>query len=733
MGLYDNYRLSNSTGIPQFAGSMLPELNQAKKELDERYDFALANATNTGNAMNEAPVYSGDQQEYGKVYGEINDQLKSIAQRKDYENMVPQTQKLAAYAAQRLKPFVASQARYQAALQKLDDKELGLDANTKAGLMEMMIDEDKNRKNRWTVNPVTGQMEGGFNAGTNFAKNVDLTERVKKYVGDAVARKTGSSGSWTDGKYIYHKNGERVLLTPEEIHTYVQEGLKLDPEAKAFIQQQANLSGWRAGKNASTYLKKLPDSDKSKQDIAALVSQGTSPKDAVRQVATRDSANDLLASMMGFSNKYQHNDYSPDITMSSNPYGVQQAGWDHDAKQQSEYMAQGTTEINDPEIQTADGLHHATENASAAVQDYSNQIGDAQLRLTTKGDKLTLPEKAKLVTDINTWTAAMKANQDKVAQYQQIKEQNLDDAASGLFHMSYKDVLAAEKGTLLNAFKTSDKETFKAASQFTSKGWSPEHKTFAKKDVLKQIENGEARLSPDSQFLLLKDGTPITLKGSLLGGGSSILSQVKDAQARSQRVIDYANKNYKPVGFVTNTGVIPEKDWKDGIVPLLPQMKATDADGNVVDLSDKGVDWEKTPRSVFNVDGNHIPVTLVDHSGKEVGTYKLDASSTNVRNVLGKKFYQNGSTPEIRNLGEDMLTEMPQIVREAFPRNTYSTTARNGKPYILDIDGTEKQVQLMRRADNLFVISDMNGKELKRTASHSQAGRWLRALEQGAK
>ena len=95
MGLYDSYQLTNSTGIKQYAGSVIPDLVNVSQQLQQRYDQSQDNLDHTSQFLDSVHTLDSDRSAWNRVSTGFKDKINKISQRPDLENAVRDTTMLA--------------------------------------------------------------------------------------------------------------------------------------------------------------------------------------------------------------------------------------------------------------------------------------------------------------------------------------------------------------------------------------------------------------------------------------------------------------------------------------------------------------------------------------------------------------------------------------------------------------------------------------------------------------
>lgn len=753
MGLYDRFQLSNSTRIPEFAGSYLPELRDAQKVLNADYDLSKGYADKTDLASKTAPVLPNDKKIFDGVYGKIQEGLKSITSREDYENMIPQTQKLAQHAALELKPFGDRVKGYQDYVTSLDDKELGLDSFTKQMLITKSLDDDFRKGEGIKRNPVTGMLEGKF-TGATAAKYVDLPKKMDEWVKDAVAREGGGEVVNINGDYIVKNGNKTKVLSKGEIAAIASRALATDPMTQAFINQQGELAGWMTGKSASTIYKKLPANDPLKTEIDKLIASGTPLREAVETLSTKAKVNEITTNFIGYgAEKYDRNDRFTTMDVSANPYGLKDYE-DKKAKEVNANIVQGPTQNTNPDIQTYDGLKKATAKISEDINKTTELLKTANQDLATATATKDVVQIAKIKTDIQNLENTLESQATTKGQYDRVNEQNLKDATRALYPgQTWKSlqekVVAPIKAIITGPISAVTLETG-ANGKATPAGKAVTLTQDQVAEAIKGSPTSGSNISILSDGIGGKlisvqvsvkdeDGKPknVIVTGSeaqkIIKAQSSYVKQIDNVSKvprEMKAVYDYVDKTYKPLGDIQTEVTIPKGDLSDNIFKIIKRLPAKDVQGILINLDEMKIDWTKPPSiDTYNTSANQIPVTLYNTDGEEIKV-NFDTNKSDVRATLGKAFEERGATPELRLLGKDMRTQLPQYVQKRLIRNDYVSKTPKGDKFYIQTDKDENvPVQFLRNASNEYIVADMEGEPIYTTTSISEAGEWIASIE----
>lgn len=733
MGLYDSYRLANSTAIPLFAGSVLPELGAAKQDLDQKYDVAKAYAENTGTALDTTPYFRNSQKEFQGVYTDIKDRLNAISARKDYENMVPLTQDLSKEAAIKLMPFKAEQERYQAAVKSLDSKELGLDETTKALLIRKAVQDDADARKAGVgglyKDPVTGEMKGGFQD-IYAAKNIDLPKWVDERLKDATVKKYGSENvSYGNGTYMVKRGGKWEQLGDKEIQSILSNAYSLSPDVQAHVQQQATLNGWAAGQKAKPFYNNLP-AGTIKDSIDGLVAKGLPLKNAVQATITKQKETDILNEVKGYgAQKYHVNNSSStmDVNVDSAALQKQQFAHEDATTAGNALITPGMTVQVGEWAKTPEGLNKGLIDISAKVADLETQKKITMQQATTKDPT------ARGIANMRLKGINDDLERQKIAQsqYTAVQKSSFDAATQKLgYGKSYDEVVAKTKPEMV-------KDVAKAMGAQSIKTRNGQEITAA--EISDAILNNQYSVNyATGQGMSGNKGLTLNIAGkgqitipssSGIHAGAGMVYEnpldgvlhnfIVNADSRINKIQKQAATDYKTPQNLVVPGVTMSDKQITEVRKALPTTTAYTSDGaqKVEPEADVFKDAVKTEVGSVLQTG-FVPVTYIDAKGNRT-TLLHDFRHTGLRDNVGAHLFEdNTSNPAMQQTGRDLVenSAVNEFIKAVPPGLPVSKAGGRSKLEIITDKGLQ-QVQFLHY-DNQYAILDMDGNIVKDAEGH---------------
>lgn len=291
--LYDQYRLTNSTQIPQFAGSVVPELTKVAQTMQERYDVGLQQQDLLDQAIKTATASPFDKETLESLKNEYRTKMKGYAEKGDYENIWRNVALDARDFVNRYKPIAANQAAISAYQEEMDKdiKSGRLTPQMAKARMDIITDTYTGLK----YNPETGQYENRF-SGANNAKYVDMPKKINEWLQHTHPfAKEGTVRKDVSGYYVETSSGSKRLpwesvkdkhgnIVQVGVKDIVESGMATDPEVQAYLNQEKEFAPYYSGfSNRITDEQAMGAVSPAMMPVfEELVNSGYSPKDALK-------------------------------------------------------------------------------------------------------------------------------------------------------------------------------------------------------------------------------------------------------------------------------------------------------------------------------------------------------------------------------------------------------------------------------------------------------------------
>jgi hypothetical protein len=371
MGLYDNYKLANSTGIKQYQGSVVPELVQVSQQLQGRYDAVQNEEDYLGRFMNSLQALPQDQPAFKQFSQGYRDKLKQLAGRPDKENLTRETTMLAqdlpdAYApfAQRMKDYT----EYKDQLDK-DVRDGKINPETAQGMLQKSMKQDQGIQ----LNPDTGRYQGRF-AGSNYVNDINVNEWVDKQLDKVFPTTQGYSREQVGGQWIVKQGGKTIKLEPGRIQQILHDAAGADGHFQAWMNQKQDLGTINTdyskldpgfldmGQQVGTQKingKEVPT--RLYDIIKPLTDKGYSFGEAVKLYQQSKIGSDIMDQAYNYGNKYIRNDADVEQSTSANPYGL--AEFEHQNRMKEKKLETFELPITVPVQQPIAGFQHSDPQA----------------------------------------------------------------------------------------------------------------------------------------------------------------------------------------------------------------------------------------------------------------------------------------------------------------------------------------------------------------------------------
>jgi hypothetical protein len=423
MSLYDNYRLSNSSAIPQFQGSTGPEAIRVGEYMQGKYDTAEQGIGAIGDAsmniVNNAALE--DRGEALRYQQEVNSKLDEFSKRGDLENLVPTVQSLGRKFGTNSQAFY-QRAQAQSAFQhQLDEQDKGkpeaLTPEQKQIAMAMA------RYNNGSIRKDANGNYMGTWSGDAIAPNVDTSKIVDEAMKERVISKHGSEwyekhkddatfSRGADGE-VWMKLGDKTEKESlGKVHDILAPALANHHGYQAAKEREAKFSSFLAGTrinnpedladNVNVNGKQVPNTIK-QQALELSRSRGISFKDAVSSIAGNMSAQQFEDNTYKYAyNKYFQDDKHTTMEATADPF------WLKSTKEGPDEFRVASVGPNTGSDFTGGDVHEDIKKSEKAVADLQEQINYKQIMLDKA--KATGQPTGNIEADIDAMKTQMAGN-----------------------------------------------------------------------------------------------------------------------------------------------------------------------------------------------------------------------------------------------------------------------------------------------------------------------------------
>jgi len=296
---YGLYQLANSRAIPQYVGSVVPELGAVAGQLQGRYDTARDREDALDQALRNAASLGADAKMLEDLKNQYRTKISSRAEKGDYENMLRDISKDAGDFVQQYRPIAANQAAVSAYYNDLQERVTK--GEVSKDWADKLYDYSTRGYKGLKKNALTGQYENQFR-GETAVKNIDLQDWTDKALKGLDPRKIGWNVRRDENGFYHETGGTREYLTMKEIAPALNAAMAADPMFQSYAGQKAMLDSYSA-----KYTNDIKDAGASHyravQDLAKK--QGIPYEQALEQYMANSSRNQLYNTVMAIGSKYQ--------------------------------------------------------------------------------------------------------------------------------------------------------------------------------------------------------------------------------------------------------------------------------------------------------------------------------------------------------------------------------------------------------------------------------------------
>lgn len=661
MGLYDNYKLSNSTAIPQYEGSAGEDFIKVGQYKQGLYDQNMSIATTiNGQADEVSSVLPQDQGAVNELRGETQSKLKAIANSGNYEDAMPQIQQIGQHFANRSREIAAPQQALSEYRKSLTDKEYNLTPDQQNGLLQMSIAGYKGLQKN-----IRGQYTGTF-TGVSIAKNIDVNKKVDEWMKDTAVNKWGKEAetlSDGDGGMWIVKNGIKVEhIDKDKVTGIISNAAANDQEYQAYKNQEAAIAGHKASQ--VTFSDQAGDGPL--KDAALQVMKQTQIPFAkayslvVNKATHNQIDNNALSYAIG---KYAFNNVETVNGMKDNPYALKDYDKD-DPNPISPFISQGA----DSKL-TDDEKDYNKLNTNIVQQ--KKGLGDIKSQLTGLDNKLkgNLPpsQRTQYESERSALQGQLTNAQSQVNRSQEIVDYSKDRTAQKMGYNDYDDFIkrnadtpklrSAIQSVYPNGLTTKDGRKVSVDDLI-------EAATANNIKVNLATTTGPSASAPKtlSTDITLRDGSKVSLPGNSgdkLSDNVNLVLQQADSRVQkfNNQVKDLHSENVKDFAVQSSNISLNDVDRK-----TISQHIKSNMDG--VRFSKPGqIDAVKAPDNfeVMTIGTNglgsdaKVKVQGLDKDGKPTGDfYDVTMGNSNIGEVISRKLAESAD-PESR-MAADVLS-----------------------------------------------------------------------------
>jgi hypothetical protein len=685
MGLFDNFKLTNSTVVKQFPGSKFQEMAAVKAQLDDSYlksmDLGLKIQTDAANA----PFMEADKAAWQKLNQEANQTLNSWQQRGDLENALPELYRYAGNVATKVKALSDEKKKRDEFIATLNDPKLELTEEIRrakiaqADKMYQGAEFDEFGRNLNSYTP------------SRVSKSVNNLERAQQALrtvtGDANATlEEFDTLDTTPGKTAYKVGSEIKYVDTVKLLNHIRQAMAIDSEWANSINQETEAKAFLENETLTpeTAAQYLQTAEGPEAEVAReyAMKYNLSPEQAILKASQEKHKQSLVKSIEAFAQNHANQQTS--TTYSSAPTEGQKLEAQFNKQKKLQENATGLKNDSDTEAATIIGKSSSTNVESWAktgkeVFDKADktQISDEALKAKEDGANKILSNPQ------NSEESKIQANADlmdvqNARASNQVASKYIKEVQDRLRQKALDEI---QPGTTLAGIKKADRDAkWKALNKVDVSETGMSHK-----DLFLAMERGDvkfkvkAKNSNDSFLDFLDapgslggavssyDKSPVTMSvnGKQISSETAefVYNAYNKTQSTLSKRVDEKAKTLSTEGISLTTTAVPiikEAEVK-AIKSLLVGATALDVSGTTPIPADEleGADWSKTSEVSWIPELNKVRATVTKADGS-VKTYLFDATGMNLTKVKGGQLMSNPD-PFVAALGAATQSErMPQ-------------------------------------------------------------------------
>lgn len=430
--VYDQYRLSNSTAVPQFVGDTGNATIQVGQYMQSLYDQAQQGGEEINAAADNVQALPQDQALAKELQDHVKGKLDTYSKAGDWENHLPDVRSLGRMYSSRAAELYAPVKAYQEWQKGLDEKDKNLTPDQKNALKAMALSSYTGL----TKDPV-GRYTGSFN-GPELAKNVDVNEKVDKWLKDIAIQKGGSEIANVDGMWKIKKGNSWESLAPGTIERTLQDAMANDREFQSHVKQEGQIAAF-TGTRALQSLSQLNPA--AQESVKGYLKNGYNLKEAIGKVFEEDAKHSIINTAMDYGRtKYAYNKRVTSSDISENGNYWKQLEQQDKAATNATVFGDAVTDagIDISKYDSPDAIEKQNTASAAELERVTNEVRAAKAtiasKLGTTADKLTDTQISNYYSKSDpagfgkykSNLAAMQSNQGNLDEIAQIKREAMD-------------------------------------------------------------------------------------------------------------------------------------------------------------------------------------------------------------------------------------------------------------------------------------------------------------------
>lgn len=707
MGLYDNYKLSNSTGVQQFAGSIVPDLKLAKDQADARYEQSQEGLINLPEVLNQAPINPQDKPVWNQINSEAQEKLAAWTKRPDLENATIDIYRYSKQVGNKLKTLADQKKARDTYVAEIDKRE-DIDSLTKQWAKET-ADADYGQLQFGPDGRPVNQYQGKIPA-----KQVSKAEKMQKALqfvtGNSSAEVQGYDSE--NGMVTYRIGNEIKTISEAEVMNAYKSSKDLDPEWQASDEQEQAVKLYHATKGITddivlNQMEANPSNLEIQRTKELMETRGYPPalafKEAKKESIKRnmDNAEAAYARTKMSTNTSSTNVTSegPEATMiRQEKYAKRaeerRASAEKEAKETLRFEGTGAVVNVESWAPTIEALR------TKGVQKQQDIYNDFLKEAEKKQGQLDIAISTGDTRAISTLTGELAALQNKMKvsentrdMYKKIEKEALDDAARTVPGVANFEQLKTKELAPIRA---------KALTSFP-------------KGI---IINGR-KYSPDQLSLAIADGEIST--GTTHGGLATVptingeISTLSSSDYnRLSTILNSRSQTFKDVLKKANTSKTSHYSIQDKYITLDAEEQKAINDADLGFVADDGVTPQVIPSGYSKVDRSGamyqttglIRVKYLDEKGNVLAQGWNTTAGTDVKRKVGERMMRD-KNPSTQTTGAELYADPGTDVNKFIAGNSLDKHD-DGKP-LTYWNGTQAiPIRMDFNMDGTFNVIDLS-------------------------
>lgn len=659
MGLFDNFKLTNSTVVQQFPGSKFQELAAVKGQLDDSYlksqELGLKIQTDAANT----PFMEADKSAWQQLNMEAKQTLDSWRNRGDLENALPELYKYAGTVATKAKSLADEKKKRDAYIESLNDPKLGLTEEIKRA---RILEADRGYSG--AKFDEYGRNVNSYNT-PQVAKNVNNMEKVQQALRTITPYSNAELVDFDTleskpGMTAYKVGNEIKYISTNTLLNQVRQAMSIDNEWANSIQQEASAKALLENETITPEVaaKYLQEAQGPEADLAReyAIKFNLSPEKAVLKAAEERHKQATISNIESFAKNHAFQQTS--TTSSVGPTeGQKMEAQLNKSKELANYTA-GLRAEAETEASNIIGKNSTTNVDSwaasgAEVFAKAEKVNTTNEALATKeaaANKILSNEASSVESKIQAQADLLEINQARQANT--LTSKYITDVQERLKQKALDQI---QPGATMATLKKQDRDArWKALTKVDLSGTGYTHE-----ELFLAHERGEVTVNPVIQPVGRSFETgpmyPASYKGKVLPAEVGKALQVKSELGKKAENLA---KTLPTKGLAITTTAIPiikEAEVK-AVKSLLKNAPVTDiSNTEAVQLNPGEVDWDKTSAISWIPELNKVraTVTLSDGSIKDL---MFDASGMNIHKEKGGQLTADPD-PFVKAMGRAVHSE----------------------------------------------------------------------------